>query len=513
LAGCHWKRLSSLAPFAKAAFAGIGGIVLVIIGLASAGLGAADAPPGKNLVGAWSGLAQWPVIPIHMVMLRDGRVMTYGTKRDGAPTGYFIYDIWDPKAGLFDGHLTLPNGTATDIFCGAQVVLPGSGDVMMAGGDTWDGLQHTLKGNSASTIFRSNASRLVKGPPMNRERWYGTATTLPDGEVYIQGGDRGTDHPEIRSLNGTFRLLPGADTSGLTYFYPRNWVAPNGRIFGLSDSAMYYVDLHGAGQLTPLGDMIGSFGRTSTEAMYAPGKILRIGGSNDTTRTASTDAVTIDINGPRPAVEPAQSLPLPLHWANATILADGKVAVTGGSKNDFDPSSASFTPFIWNPATGKWSTGAATTSGKARLYHSTALLLADGSLLVGGGGGPGPQTNLNAEIYYPPYLFNALGKFARRPRIAAAPDGLKVGRDFHISVNDVASIARVTLVKTGSVTHSFNMDQRFMELTFQRSGNTLAITAPSSNTLATPGHYLLFVINDQGVPSLGKVLPMFVTPS
>ena len=44
-----------------------------------------------------------------------------------------------------------------------------------------------------------------------------------------------------------------------------------------------------------------------------------------------------------------------------------------------------------------------------RLYHSAALLLPDATVLTLGGGANGPQLNLNAEIYYPPYLFNADG--------------------------------------------------------------------------------------------------------
>ena len=58
------------------------------------------------------------------MLLPNGTVMTYGTNRDGQQTGRFVYDVWDPRAGLGHGHLTLPNTTTTDLFCGAQIVLP-----------------------------------------------------------------------------------------------------------------------------------------------------------------------------------------------------------------------------------------------------------------------------------------------------------------------------------------------------------------------------------------------------
>ena len=60
---------------------------------------------------------------------------------------------------------------------------------------------------------------------------------------------------------------------------------------------------------------------------------------------------------------------------------------------------------IWNPATGAWTRGAA--AQQARLYHSNAVLMPDASVLVMGGGAPGPQNNTNVEVYYPPYLFAA----------------------------------------------------------------------------------------------------------
>jgi hypothetical protein len=326
----------------------------------------------------------------------------------------------------------------------------------------------------------------------------------------VQGGDLGTDHPEVRGRDGSFRLLTGADTSAYSYFYPRNWVAPDGKIFGFSDLRMYRIDPAGAGSVIDLGSMPGRYTKTSTEAMFLPGRILRVGGG--TTTNAINAASVIDINGEVPAVTRTSNLPQPLQWSTATLLADGKVLVTGGSRVRNQLEGAAANAFIWNPANGKWTTGAATTSGRARLYHSTAMLLADGSVLVGGGGAPGPQRNLDAEIYYPPYLFDPTGARALRPKILVTPTSLKVGRDFKIQVDNGASIARVVLVKTGSVTHSFNMDQRFMELPFQRARSTLAVTAPRSNAIATPGYYLMFVIDRAGVPSLGKVMPMYITP-
>ena len=140
------------------------------------------------------------------------------------------------------------------------------------------------------------------------------------------------------------------------------------------------------------------------------------------------------------------------------------------------------------------------------------MLLPDGSVLSGGGGAPGPQTNLNVEIYYPPYLFTNSGAFAPRPTITYNPGSITYGQRFMMYVNSAEEIQRVTFIKTASVTHSFNFEQRFMDLQFTtapfasfRAGGLL-VQAPSSAALATPGKYLLFVIDRSGVPSVAKIL-------
>src|SRR6478735_4009642 len=76
-----------------------------------------------NTIGGWSSLAKWPLIPIHAVLLGDGRVMTYGSSTTGVQTGHLTYDIWDPRMGLKTAaHFTLPNTVGTDLFCDAQLV-------------------------------------------------------------------------------------------------------------------------------------------------------------------------------------------------------------------------------------------------------------------------------------------------------------------------------------------------------------------------------------------------------
>jgi NADPH-dependent ferric siderophore reductase len=53
------------------------------------------------------------------------------------------------------------------------------------------------------------------------------------------------------------------------------------------------------------------------------------------------------------------------------------------------------------------------------------------------------------------------------------------------------------------------MEQRFLELAFTREGNTLTVRAPANANLATPGRYMLFVIDAQGVPSVARLVSIF----
>ena len=487
----------------------------------AAGLGlalAAGPALANRALGAWGSNEPWPLIPIHLLLLPDGRVLSYGSNPDGTQTGRFWYDVWDPSSGRPGlGHLTLRNTTETDLFCSAQLVLPGTNEAVLLGGDNWIAAQGATnnQGNNNSLLFRNSATpSLSQGADMNRRRWYATATTLPNGEIYIQGGKNGTDRAEIRSPGGSFRLL-GMDTSALTYWYPRNFVAPDGRVFGISNFSMYWVDPAGNGKLTMAGSLGANdpSGVTTTDVLYETGKILRVGGGSQTstgTRNGKTTAVVIDINGATPKVTATKPLPYGLHWHTGTLVPDGRVVVTGGSGQPNQLVGINFQALIWDPKTGNWTQAASTpaTNAYARLYHSNALLLPDATILVGGGGAPGPVANTNAQIYYPPYLYGTAGGFATRPRITSAPARLTFGASFTLGTDQAATIAKVVAIKTGSVTHSFNTEQRRLELAFTRSGTSLTVQAPADNRLATPGHYLLFVLNASNVPSLAKIVQL-----
>jgi YVTN family beta-propeller protein len=453
-------------------------------------------PADANTKGFFGPVQNWPLIPIHAVLTPDGRVMTYGSKGDGTQTGFFTYNVWNP---VDNSHLTLNNTTATDLFCSSQMLLPDGASVVINGGDNWTGTLTTNTGNTRSSVYNVANRTLVRGADMNRERWYSSSTMLPSGEIYIQGGVGGTDRPEVRGTNGTFRLLSTAETNSLVYYYPQNYVAPDGRIFGFdSAGVMYYVDPAGTGTSVAAGQLDASFvGDDSTSAMFRPGRILQLGG-------ASSGSVVIDINSGAPVVTVSDTLLRQRRLATATVLADGQVLATGGSGVFNELTDVSLEAEIWNPNTGQWATGAS--MQLARLYHSIGLLLPDATVLVAGGGANGPLNNTNGEIYYPPYLFAAGGVLATRPVINTAPTVVNPGRTVQLAITSSRAISRVTFVATGSVTHGRNMGQRFVELPFTSSGSTLQVQIPGRATDVPPGTWMVFVLDSAGVPSEAKMV-------
>jgi hypothetical protein len=434
------------------------------------------------LIGAWSAVLPAPIVQVHQHLLFDGRVLSFGGS-SGIP------QVWNPATGTFTA---VPSPAL--MFCSGHTFLP-DGRVLVAGGGTGNGLGHTN-----SDIFDPATASWTAGPDMAYARWYPTNTTMPDGEVVtIAGADEnGSPVPVPEIWNGTsWRSLTGANLSLPNY--PRDFVAPDGRLFAAGPSKQsQWLDVTGNGSWTPGPSM--NYGSRSygSAVMYEPGKILYVGGNSTPTNTAEI----IDLNQPNPQWTYTGSLTYARWNLNATVLPTGEVLVTGGVNGDRSrPDLAVNATEIWNPATGVWTTLASSAS-LLRGYHSTTLLLPDGRVIhSGGGAGGGTVDNLNYEIFSPPYLFKGA-----RPSVTAVTGTAGYGQILTLQTPDGASITKVTLIRFGSVTHAFDQGQRLVPLSFSLVSGGVSVTLPSSRTVAPPGPYMLFLVNGNGVPSVGQIL-------
>jgi len=285
--------------------------------------------------------------------------------------------------------------------------------------------------------------------------------------------------------------------------------------------------------------------------MFRPGQLMRCGGYEQLTTTQ-----TINLTGPYPDWDWRSNSTWDLpsgqgrFHQNLVSLPDGSVLMVGGTNGGSgvgqDTANARRTPYLWTPdpdptyTQGTWTEMAK--EPMPRGYHSTAVLLPDGRVLASGGSDVDSKSGIDpgastAEIYSPPYLYDSSNDqpiyLSSRPQITSAPstftyDPSQSTFTVNVMLYQNHTISKVCLIRAGAVTHSDAMDQRYIPLDFsQTSSTTLTVEkrttvygglqhdesadtrytfadATKGPWLAPPGWYMLFVVDDRGVPSVAK---------
>lgn len=440
-------------------------------------------------LGRWDTLITLPFFPVHDHLLPNGKVMIW--PGDGGISGDDPR-LWDPVTQS----VTLLAKPGYDVFCAGHAFVS-SGRLFVAGGHIQNGV-----GLSRASFYDPFANTWAAAPNMNAGRWYPTVTTLANGDVLVVSGSIdntvGTNTlPQVyQAATGTWRNLSSAVLG--QELYPMMFVAPNGRVVNVGPTrTTRYLDTAGAGAWSSIAtsSVHRSYG---SAVMYEPGKILLLGGGDPPTNTAEV----IDLNQATPAWRPTAPMSVARRQVNATLLPDGTVLVTGGTSGaGFNNANTPvYSAELWDPAgnsgVGTWTTLASSDPAFKRLYHSAAVLLPDGRVLsTGGNGYPTP------EAFSPPYLFKGA-----RPTLSGVPSAIGYGQRFSVQTTNPAGIRKVTLIRITSVTHAFNMNQRLNVLTFTPTATALDIVAPPNGNAAPPGHYLLFLVDGNGVPSFGSIV-------
>ena len=461
-----------------------------------------------ELVGRWTPPKLWPVVAINLAVLPNGKVFSWGT---GDPGGQAtLADVWDPMRNLH----SFVRSSATDLFCAGQSFLA-DGRLLIAGGHLLnsDGSDHT-----AFYDFRSNT--FARGPNMNAGRWYPSVLTLADGRGLVLGGHvlANKNTGQLPTFNDLPQLVQGermVDLSGINGrvnngYYPWVHLAPDGDVIVTGpEPELSILNLNGTGSWRKLeGRRDGVTRLYGNSVPFAPGQALIVGGGD------SSSASVIDFRQPDDVtVSPVASMAVGRLYQNSVLLPTGEVLVVGGQAKYFNGDrNAVLQSESWNPTSRQFTPRAA--QQIMRLYHSTAVLLPDGRVLSAGGGAGGNfSARYNAELFTPWYLFktDGSGRLAARPSILEIPSVLEYQQRFRLVSREARQIARATWIRLPATTHAFDSNQRFDEIAVARSAtapDVLRLTAPSNPNLMPPGHYMVTIINDKGVPSVSKIVQL-----
>jgi hypothetical protein len=189
-----------------------------------------------------------------------------------------------------------------------------------------------------------------------------------------------------------------------------------------------------------------------------------------------------------------------------TALPDGTYLILNGATQGVAGFGLAINPNLnailydpTKPKYGRMSVMANTTI--ARMYHSEAVLMPDGRVLVSGSD---PQDPINpeeyrVEVFLPPYLTSG----APRPAfeyVTPNPD-VAYGGTFQVRITagDASSI-KFSLMGAESSTHGSTMGQRTIFPAYSCSGAICTITAPPNANITPPGWFQVFALQN-GVPS------------
>jgi len=502
------------------------------------------------------------VLPVHAALLHTGKVLFFAGSGNNAfrfsspDFGSVVKEIytsvvWDPNKSVFDNNtfihpptLKRADGSVVDYFCCGHTFLS-DGRVLVAGGTLqYDVLQPPgsgkgFEGIRDTVIFDPDPLKenWTAAELMAHGRWYPTVVLLSDGSALVASGLDETGLADHRNNTFERNVDPGNvawvqtrdfDTKSL---YPHLFQLADGRLFytggkmdteGASDALVF--DPVNATQAVVLQVPDPANCNQCASVILPPAqdqKFMILGGGPEDegpVRQPATHRVAIiDLKSANPAYHAKSALNHERMHVNAVLLPDRTVLAVGGGvtreasaqTNVVDPRGGRevFEGEIYDLATNIWSITAPATV--ARLYHSVALLLPDGRV-VSAGGNPdkGLQVNwlppdlleeMRLEIFSPPYLF----KKNTRPVVQNAPEVIHYNSAIQIQSPQANQVKWINLIRPGLTTHSFNGTQRLVDVPFTlQPPDTLNATIPAERNIAPPGWYMLFLTDQDGVPSV-----------
>ena len=456
-------------------------------------------PADASSKGMWSPVYNWPLISVHAVLMPDGRVLTYGTNSDGQQTGISSTTCGTarraerrpPDAGQHDRHRHLLQLAAA--------VAADAAACFIAGGDNWTGTGPRTAGNNNSNLFDCPSNSIARGLNMNRPRWYSTLDHA-DERRDLHPGRLGR-HRSARDPRPRWHIpaAGAADTSALDFMYPRNFVAPDGRVFGYdSNGRMYYMNTAGSGTHHAWRPVRRRVRRRRLQRGDVPARAAFC--SSAASRTAQSSSTS---PARTPVVTPTQSLSSQRRLVNATMLADGKVLATGGSQVWNQLTGVNNIAEIWNPQTGQWTQGAVA-QGRACTTRTRCCCRTPACSSVAAAH-PDPHDQHQCRDLLPALPVHRRRQRAPRPR-SHRPDRARDRQDLRHRrrrtrpASAASRWSRPARRRTASTWSSASWTY------VRRERNARRVQAPTRAADAPPGYYQLFVFDEAGVPSVAKIL-------
>lgn len=448
------------------------------------------------LAGQWSAPVDVGIVGMHAVLLRTGQVLLWANRQMGSDAR-----MLDPSTGTVTD---VPIPFDDDMHCSGQTVLA-DGRVLLFGG-TLENTDH-FYGITTILTFDPITRTWSNGGELAAPRWYPAGVQLPSGKTLIMSGESSKRVLEKTAEiydpgSGVSKLLPRSAESD-TDPYAHLFVLPGGKVFRAGPNP----DGRNFDRTTKSWSARSAtmnFGwRFGGAAALLPGfRILTAGGVNGSLQTkrrgdpATRTAEIIDVRDASPAWHYTGPMKFARVHSNLVTLPDGTVLAVGGAAAQ-GPAEFERAAELYNSRTGTWRVMASQSVDRA--YHSTALLLPDGRVLsAGSNGGNGPTT---VDYFSPPYLFKGA-----RPTIESAPSSVLRGEKFDILTPGAQGIRKVALIRPGAVTHATNADQRYVRLAFTRGAGKVSASIPNSRGKLPPGYYMLFIVNDRGVPAVAPFI-------
>jgi hypothetical protein len=457
---------------------------------------ASAADPGQ--VGSWSAVQNYPVVPVSMGVMPDGKIVAW----DQASVGSFFAPvphngpamILDPQTGTITRTINVAPNT---LFCSLITSLPDGRLAVIGGGSSADG------GSSKVQIYDEDTQTFSVAGEMERTRWYPGGGIDARGNVIVAGGtSQGIEKVDAKTGTGTL----------LNTTFPANWYPdvirmPDGR-FTIEDVADNVADSGvGPGRYILSGTSLTSIGDTTLlqarqraiRTEIGPYRFFYNGGGT------STASMIIDVSSGTPQYTAAAPSVYPHMTGEAITLPTGDVLAIGGDSSG-SPTGGTpvLTPELYSPSTNNWTTMA--TMDRQREYHSVAALLPDGRIWSAGTA-YNANVEQNGQFYSPPNLYkhDGSGQQATRPTATGAPSVVRWGESFSVATDNPANIASASLIRLAATTHQLNAGQAYVPLSVTPSGGRVQMTTPGGN-VAPAGYYMVFLVDKSGVPSVAPIL-------